>query len=80
MHHLTHATNQLEAAFGKTFDIRKCGVEAPDAMGGRVNDGRSENVTIEYASETAAGLKWNDFLDELKHMEDEWEYEGVSLL
>lgn len=74
-HHLTHATNQLEAAFGDAFDMRKCGVETPDAMGGRVNDGRCENVTIEYESEKAA-VGWAEFLGKLKALEDEWDHEG----
>ncbi|PQE08375.1 hypothetical protein CJF32_00002550 [Rutstroemia sp. NJR-2017a WRK4] len=41
---LTRAVNQIEAAFGETFDLKKCGIETPDAMGGRVNDGRMSNV------------------------------------
>jgi hypothetical protein len=69
----------LEAAFSDTFDIKKCGGEAPDAMGGRVNDGRSENITIEFDSETGkAG--WTQFLLKLKTLEDEWEHEENSML
>jgi len=83
LHHLTHAANQLEAAFGQTFDIRKCGVEVPDAMGGRINDGRSECVTIEFESDTAIST-WEDFLGKLKALEDEWEreaeYDNLSVL
>jgi len=75
MHHLNHAANQLEAVFRDTFDIKKCGVETPDAMGGRVNDGRTENVTIEYQSENAKE-GWPDFLARLKLLEDEWDHEG----
>lgn len=75
MHHLTHAANQLEAAFGASFDLRKCGMETPDAMGGRVNDGRSANVTIEFESDTAQ-TKWVDFLLQLKVLEDGWDLEN----
>jgi len=75
LHHLTHATNQLEAAFSETCDIRKCGGEAPDAMGGRVNDGRFECMTIEFDSE-AAREGWREFMARLKGLEDEWEHEG----
>ena len=77
MHHLTHAANQLDAVFRDAFAIRKCGVETPDAMGGRVNDGRSENVTIEFDSETSSE-SWSDFLARLKVLEDEWEHEGFK--
>jgi hypothetical protein len=55
--------------------MRKCGVETPDAMGGRVNDGRCANVTIEYESETAKG-GWKEFLAKLNALEDEWDHEG----
>ena len=83
MHHLTHAANQLEQAFSNTFEIRKCGVDTPDAQGGRVNDGRSECVTIEFDSETATE-GWKEFLEKLQTLEDEWEreakHEGTSLL
>jgi len=83
MHHLTHAANQLEAAFGDIFELRKCGVELPDAQGGRVNDGRSENITIEFDSEKSK-LGWTAFLEKLGALEDEWEregqHEGLSLL
>lgn len=75
MHHLTHAANQLEAAFRDSFDIKKCGVETPDAMGGRVNDGRSENITIEFDSDNA-NETWSQFLGRLKVIEDEWEHEA----
>jgi hypothetical protein len=75
MHHLTHAANQLEGAFRDSFDIKKCGVETPDAMGGRVNDGRSENITIEFDSDTSSET-WSEFLARLKVLEDEWEHEA----
>lgn len=77
MHDLTHASNQLEAAFGASFDLRKCGMETPDAMGGRVNDGRSANVTIEFESDTAQ-TRWVDFLLQLKALEDEWDLESQT--
>jgi len=83
MHHLTHAANQLESAFSDNFELRKCGVETPDAQGGRVNDGRSENITIEYDTETAQE-GWSEFLKRLSDLEDEWEregqHEGLSVL
>lgn len=75
MHHLTHAANQLEAAFRDSFEIKKCGVETPDAMGGRVNDGRCENVTIDFNSDTSTE-SWKDFLARLTVLEDEWDHEG----
>ena len=80
LHHLTHAANQLQAAFGSKFEMKKCGVESPDAMGGRVNDGRSENITIEYESESAGELGWKEFLHQLTALEDEWDHEGMSVL
>jgi len=55
-------------------------VETPDAMGGRVNDGRSENITIEYDSEAKETLAWKDFLARLSGLEDEWDHEGMSVL
>ncbi|TVY84020.1 hypothetical protein LSUE1_G002957 [Lachnellula suecica] len=78
-HHLTHAANQLEAAFTEPFDIRKCGCEFGDAMGGRVNDGRCENITIEYETETAKD-GWKAFLGKLQVLEDEWAHEEASML
>jgi len=77
LHHLNHAASQLEAAFSDIYDIRmkKCGVETPNAMGDRVNDGRCENITIEFDSETAT-QGWEQFLEKLKHLEDEWANEG----
>lgn len=75
MHHLTHAANQLEAAFRDSFDIKKCGVETPDAMGGRVNDGRSENITIDFDSDNSSET-WTEFLARLKALEDEWDHEA----
>jgi hypothetical protein len=79
MHHLTHASNQLDAEFGTAFDVRKCGLEKGDAMGGRVNDGRSGNVTIEFDSNTSKE-GWKSFLGKLKSLENEWEHEGMSVL
>jgi hypothetical protein len=80
LHHLTHAANQLETAFSKTFEIKKCGLEMGDAMGGRLNDGRTENITIEYDSEIAGTGGWKAFTAELKKLEDEWDHEGMSVL
>ena len=78
MQELQQATTQLEAAFIDVFCIRKCGVDAPDAMGGRVNDGRSENVTIQFKTEaTTSG--WEDFLARLQRIESEWKIEGVGV-
>jgi hypothetical protein len=76
LQHLTHAANQLEAAFSETYDItmKKCGVETPNAMGDRVNDGRCENITIEFDSE-ASKAGWSEFLQKLRGMEEEWEQE-----
>lgn len=79
-HHLTHASNQLEEAFGNKFEFKKCGLEMGDAMGGRVNDGRTENITIEYNSDIGGNGGWKAFLAKLKQLEDEWDHEGVSLL
>jgi hypothetical protein len=83
MHHLTHAANQLESAFSDTFEIRKCGVETPNDQGERVNDGRSENITIEFDSDTAKE-GWAEFLGRLRALEEEWEreeqHEGLSVL
>lgn len=47
-------------------------------MGGRVNDGRSENITIEFETETAKE-GWKQFLGRLKVLEDEWEHEESML-
>jgi len=49
-------------------------------MGGRVNDGRSENITIEYDSGAKDTLAWKDFLGTLTTLEDEWDHEGMSVL
>jgi hypothetical protein len=58
-------------------------VETPDAQGGRVNDGRSENITIEFDTKTAK-MGWSEFLTSLRVLEDEWEreaqHEGLSVL
>ncbi|KAF5874050.1 uncharacterized protein Bfra_004056 [Botrytis fragariae] len=70
---VTRAINQVEAAFGNTFELKKCGIDSPDAMGGRVNDGRSENITIEFDS-NATRESWAEFLARLKELEDEWSH------
>ncbi|KAI9640143.1 hypothetical protein NHQ30_011545 [Ciborinia camelliae] len=70
---VTRAVNQVEAAFGNTFDLKKCGIDSPDAMGGRVNDGRSENITIEFDSNVAKE-SWTEFLARLKVLENEWSH------
>lgn len=69
----TRAIKQAEAAFGRTFKLKRCGIDSPDAMGGRVNDGRCENITIEYDS---SGTKesWWEFLSRLRELEDEWSH------
>ncbi|PQE14074.1 hypothetical protein CJF30_00006867 [Rutstroemia sp. NJR-2017a BBW] len=74
---LARAVNQIEAAFGETFDLKKCGIETPDAMGGRVNDGRSENITIEFDSKVAE-VGWKEFLIKLKGLEAEWEHSVIT--
>jgi hypothetical protein len=48
-------------------------------MGGRVNDGRTENITVEFDGETAKG-NWKEFLGRLRGLEDEWEHEGKKTL
>lgn len=40
-------------------------------MGGRVNDGRSENITIQFDSDVAKE-PWNEFLVRLRGLEDNW--------
>ncbi|KAF7879892.1 uncharacterized protein EAF02_007529 [Botrytis sinoallii] len=70
---VTRAINQVEAAFGNTFELKKCGIDSPDAMGGRVNDGRSENITIEFDSNVTRE-SWAEFLARLKGLEDEWSH------
>lgn len=42
-------------------------------MGGRVNDGRSENITIEFDSDVSEE-SWTEFLARLKELEDEWSH------
>jgi len=79
LHHLTHAENRLEAEFGSVSDVKKCGIEIPNAMGDRVNDGRCENITIEYDSESSLE-GWKSFLGRLKSLEDEWEHESETSL
>lgn len=49
-------------------------------MGGRLNDGRTENVTIEYDSDIGGHGGWQNFLGTLKRLEDEWDHEGMSVL
>ena len=60
--------------------IRKCGITFPDAMGGRVNDGRSEHITIDYDSEAANAIGWGEFLRRLESLEGEWTRERMSAL
>jgi hypothetical protein len=48
-------------------------------MGGRVNDGRCENITIEFDSDTSKS-GWTEFLATLKGLEDEWDHESLSVL
>jgi hypothetical protein len=78
LHHLTHATNQLEEAFGKLFELKKCGLEMGDAMGGRLNDGRTENITIEYDSDVGSSGGWKKFVEKLTMLEDEWVHEATK--
>jgi hypothetical protein len=72
---VTHAGNQLEEAFGKIFEIKKGGLDTPDYMGGRVNDGRTECITIEYDSDAAGPGGWKSFKEKLALLEDEWKRE-----
>ncbi|TAQ87579.1 hypothetical protein B7494_g4084 [Chlorociboria aeruginascens] len=80
LHHLTHAANQLEATLGSDMQMNRCGVQNPDAMGGRINDGRTENITIEYDSEKENEDGWKEFLAKIKRLEDEWDHEGKTSL
>ncbi|ESZ92236.1 hypothetical protein SBOR_7362 [Sclerotinia borealis F-4128] len=71
LEHVTRAMQQVEDAFGNTFELKKCGIDSPDAMGGRVNDGRSENVTVEF-DEGVTTESWGEFLGRLKGLQDGW--------
>jgi hypothetical protein len=51
-----------------------------DAMGGRMNDGRTENITIEFDSDVGGNGGWKAFLGRLKKLEDGWDHEGMSVL
>lgn len=57
--------------------MKKCGLEMGDAMGGRVNDGRTENITIEFDSDIGSNGGWKNFLGTLKQLEDEWDHESM---
>jgi hypothetical protein len=65
---------------GKTFEMKKCGVEMRDAMGGRLHDGRTENITIEYNSDIGSNGGWKAFVERLEKLEDEWDHKGVTVL
>jgi len=69
---LTRAANQLEATFENVVVIGKCGINFPDAMGGRVNDGRCEHITIEYDSDAPNAIGWKEFLQKLGELERQW--------
>jgi hypothetical protein len=57
--------------------MKKCGLEIGDAMGGRVNDGRTENITIEFNSDIGGDGGWKNFVGTLKKLEDEWDHESM---
>jgi hypothetical protein len=80
LHHLTHAANQLDEAFGKTSEITRCGAETTDAIDGMVNGGLTEYITIDYNSEIGGWSGWKDFIEKLRVLEDEWELEGKKML
>jgi len=77
---LTTAANQLEAMFENAVQIKKCGITFPDAMGGRVNDGRCEHITIEYDSDEPNAIGWKEFLKKLEGLEAEWTGQNMSAL
>ena len=49
-------------------------------MGGRVDNGRQEHITIEYDSDAAGAIGWQDFMARLTTLETEWEHERTSAL
>jgi hypothetical protein len=49
-----------------------------DAMGGRLNDGRTENITIEYDSDVGSSGGWKKFVEKLTMLEDEWVHEATK--
>ena len=71
---LASATRHIDGTFGGAFSeygIRKEGVEAPDAEGGRRGDGRTEDVVISYDSQTA-DESWAEFVGRLRRVEGGW--------
>lgn len=83
MHHLTHATNEIDAAFSSKYTVTKSGIEAPnsDIEGGRGLSGHCENVNVDFTSieeedengECKDGEGWESFLGRLRALEAEWE-------
>jgi len=88
LHHLTHATNSIDAAFSPPFEVKKAGVEAPEdeVDAGRGGDGHLERVEIEFTTvedEDEDGNivpkeDWHSFLKRLKALEEVWEAEVKS--
>lgn len=54
------AADKLMAALEKNFEIRKCGTDTPCALSGRVNDGRTENIHIEFGTSSTT-IGWKEF-------------------
>jgi len=90
LHHLTHATNALDAAFvlssSSSCIIKKAGVEAPlsEIDAGHGTDGKVEEVTIEFTSieeedeygDLKEGEGWAHFLGRLRTLEEGWVVQG----
>jgi hypothetical protein len=80
LHHLTHATNELDSTFSSQespyTSIRKSGVEADNSEveKGRGMEGCVENVSIDFVD--GDGAAWKACLEKLKVLENEWAGEG----
>ncbi|KAG9246733.1 hypothetical protein BJ878DRAFT_495831 [Calycina marina] len=75
---LTRAAEKIDTMFGDAVTIRKCGINFPNAMGGRVNDGRCEHITIDYDSNSPGAVGWQNFLSQLTELEAGWERDANS--
>ena len=77
LHNLTTAIGKIDSIFGRglsEYKIDKYGVEAPEAEGGRLEDGRTESIVIHYDPQTA-DESWKEFLARLGGAKEGWSVE-----
>jgi hypothetical protein len=72
------ATSSITSKFGSglsSYEIRKSGVLEEGARG--TEDGRTEDLTLDYDSETADET-WGEFLKRLQSVGKDWQTEPSS--